>query len=144
MPQVNMFDAPTKPKSRWHKKPEARHVLGDISQIIPDDIPAHWIVCNAPRPLYGDRKWEGPFFSGVFYIAIDPDGELADLHLHRTAEMNGKMLVIHSEDWLFEYGLEWYRQTLPEYYARIELEDKQHRRMVIDRALKELNKSDED
>jgi len=41
----------------------------------PQDIPADWIIMNAPRPLVGDASWEGDFRHGIFYVAIDPNND---------------------------------------------------------------------
>lgn len=39
----------------------------------PDDLDPSWVVWNAPRPLYGEREWQGAFRAGVFYAAA-PEG----------------------------------------------------------------------
>ena len=41
----------------------------------PTDIPENWIIMNSPRPLVGDKEWEGEFQHGIFYAAIDPDND---------------------------------------------------------------------
>ena len=38
----------------------------------PADISAGWIIMNAPRPLAGDKCWDGEFRHGIFYAAINP------------------------------------------------------------------------
>ena len=35
---------------------------------------------NAPRPLYGELNWKGPFLHGVFYAAMNPVGEYAQMY----------------------------------------------------------------
>ena len=30
-------------------------------------------IANAPRPLAGQKGWQGPFMHGVFYVASTPD-----------------------------------------------------------------------
>jgi hypothetical protein len=41
----------------------------------PTDLPDGWVIVNAPRPLLGDRTWEGQFRHGIFYAAGPvPDG----------------------------------------------------------------------
>lgn len=44
----------------------------------PDDIPADWTIYNAPRPLYGHKRWQGDFRHGVFFAAVAPEGNPAD------------------------------------------------------------------
>jgi hypothetical protein len=35
----------------------------------PADIPEGWKIANAPRPLAGERTWDGQFRHGIFYAA---------------------------------------------------------------------------
>ena len=35
----------------------------------PAEIPAGWLIANAPRPISGQLTWQGPFRRGVFYAA---------------------------------------------------------------------------
>jgi len=35
----------------------------------PADLPEGWLIANAPRPLGGQRTWEGQFRHGIFYAA---------------------------------------------------------------------------
>lgn len=36
------------------------------------ELPAAWLVFNAPRPIPGDLEWEGDFRHGIHYAALDP------------------------------------------------------------------------
>ena len=38
----------------------------------PADIPADWTIYNAPRPLYGHKRWQGDFRHGIFFAAVAP------------------------------------------------------------------------
>ena len=44
----------------------------------PVDIPETWMIYNAPRPLYGHKRWQGDFRHGVFFAAVAPEGDPAD------------------------------------------------------------------
>lgn len=65
------------------------------------EIPAHWLIFNAPRPLYasfidGDKatSWQGEFKHGIFYAACDPGDTGA---IQRNIELDGWVLEWHSE-----------------------------------------------
>lgn len=52
------------------------------------DVPAGWIVMNAPRPMAGQKTLEnGEFLTGRFYGAVDP----ADTYAASTIETNRKL-----------------------------------------------------
>ena len=143
MPQTKLFETEPKPKSRYHKVPTERHIVGTRGASIPDAVPENWIVCNAPRPLYGDYNWEGPFITGVFYAGIDPEGDEAAFCLHRNAELDARRLIFHTRQELIDYAVEWYRVNYPEAYEKIELDDKDHVRGLVNCALSDLNKPQE-
>jgi len=44
----------------------------------PKDIPENWLIFNAPRPLLGDKEWQGDFQHGIFYVAVDPNGYIPE------------------------------------------------------------------
>ena len=44
----------------------------------PADIPADWTFYNAPRPLYGHKRWQGDFRHGIFFAAVMPEGDPTD------------------------------------------------------------------
>lgn len=58
-------------------------------------VPEGWTVYNAPRPLYGQVRWQGEFVHGVFYAAVAPEGDPADefgdspLFHRRNRELDG-------------------------------------------------------
>lgn len=51
-----------------------------------------WVIFNAPRPLAGDRRWTGDFIAGVFYAAVDPNGDDAKEHYAFNFNMDATML----------------------------------------------------
>ena len=57
------------------------------------DVPEHWEIWNAARPLYGHVNWRGTFLSGVFYVAIDPEGDYADEYRERTQRLDGYLIT---------------------------------------------------
>jgi hypothetical protein len=38
----------------------------------PENVPAGWAIYNAARPLLGNLTWEGDWFNGPHYAAVDP------------------------------------------------------------------------
>lgn len=58
------------------------------------DVPAHWLIFNAPRPLHGTRFWEGDFYHGIYYAAVDPADSLAATMIDSNAGLDG---------WLVQY-----------------------------------------
>jgi hypothetical protein len=53
------------------------------------DIPPGWIVFNAPRPMYGDKDWQGDPGHGTFYGAIDPHGERPEWMIKENKSLDG-------------------------------------------------------
>ena len=64
----------------------------------PTNIPAHWRIFNAPRPIYGDTLWNGPPIKGVFYAAVDPEGKDAALFEKLNGQQDADELVYVTED----------------------------------------------
>ena len=60
----------------------------------PADVPDGWIIFNAPRPLDGDKTWQGDFYHGLFYAAVDPAGKLAAESVYDSVALDG---------WVCEY-----------------------------------------
>ncbi len=74
----------------------------------PADVPANWTIYNAPRPIYGHREWQGDFACGIFYAAIDPNGEGAEW-MHSENRLNKACVVkyVSKADvmtWVYAYG----------------------------------------
>ena len=64
------------------------------------DLPPHWNIYNAPRPIYGTEgyEWRDDCFCGVFYAAVDPDDEMAQRWDERNAELDARVIVYMSEE----------------------------------------------
>ncbi|WP_156915980.1 hypothetical protein [Desulfatirhabdium butyrativorans] len=60
----------------------------------PIDVPPNWIIFNAPRPLYGDKEWQGDFIHGRFYVAVDPNGDQAAWCVQQNKAMDA---------WVYQY-----------------------------------------
>jgi hypothetical protein len=56
----------------------------------PKDLPDGWIIANAPRPLNGERTWQGQFRHGVLYAAqpAQPEGDDWDRERHAAILRN--------------------------------------------------------
>lgn len=59
----------------------------------PADVPADWLIFNAPRPLYG-KEYTGDFKHGIFYAAIDPADDHAAQFIYENQRNDG---------WLIQY-----------------------------------------
>ena len=58
------------------------------------DVPANWIVMNAPRPLLGTKTMEGgPFLSGRFYAAIDPADSAAAAFVAENVKLDARVVL---------------------------------------------------
>jgi hypothetical protein len=53
------------------------------------DIPHGWIVFNAPRPMYGDKEWQGDPGHGMLYGAVDPQGAGAEWMVKDNKSLDG-------------------------------------------------------
>jgi len=58
----------------------------------PENINSGWIIFNAPRPLVGNKTWQGDFISGIFYAAVDPSDAMAHDFISNN-EMNGAKII---------------------------------------------------
>lgn len=83
-----------------------RVVVGDR----PATIPVGWIVCNAPRPIFGHVLWMGEFVTGRFYAAIDPEEPNADQLYALNCQNDATILGFINEDAAFERGREIIRE----------------------------------
>lgn len=83
------------------------------------EIPAGWLVFNAPRPLYGDRTWIGPFSKGVFYAAIDPTEDAAAANVEANRDLDAALIRWVTEAEIREWADAYYRREWPKQYERI-------------------------
>lgn len=74
----------------------------------PADLPESWLIFNAPRPLWGHRSWEGDFFHGRFYAAIDPQGEDAAEMIRDNNESDAWTIEYVSEEQAVAESLAYY------------------------------------
>jgi hypothetical protein len=56
------------------------------------EIPKHWEIWNAPRPMAGEVTWVGDFLTGNLYAAVDPDGPRAESWRAFNVRMDGRRL----------------------------------------------------
>lgn len=97
----------------------------------PTDIPQNWPIHNAPRPLYGQKTWQGDFVHGVFYAAIDPTDKDSDWRIKSNEALDAYELIFMTREQALDKALEYYRENFPTIYPKIDLNDKEHQRMVI-------------
>lgn len=70
----------------------------------PEHVPDDWEIYNAPRPLYGHEHWKGHFRSGVFFVAIDPEGDYADEYREKTLQLDGHRCVFIDKSVIETWG----------------------------------------
>ncbi len=92
---VRLQSIEIKPKNQW----DNLCAVGDISARLSDesfieDVPADWIIMNAPRPLLGHVIIDnGPFISGRFFAGIDPSCSLATPYIANNKSMNACVVI---------------------------------------------------
>jgi len=96
------------------------------------EIPAGWLIGNAPRPLDGDLTWAGNPFRGAFYAAIDPAGPEADRYRRTGSEADAVTLEYVDEAAAVAEALTLYLADFPEETGEIEPHDRFHRRALLD------------
>jgi hypothetical protein len=84
----------------------------------PDQAPTRWLVFNAPRPLRGDRNWEGQFKHGIFYVAIDPMSDEANDMVAENDESDGWLCQYVTEEAVMAWAREYFRK-----YPEVNLEE---------------------
>ena len=63
-----------------------------VAESVPANLPAGWIIMNAPRPLLGQETAQGDFLTGRYYAAIDPEDEFAQGYIDRNVQ-DGAVVV---------------------------------------------------
>jgi len=123
----------------YTKRPTKQHIVFWTRERVVDGhpIPENWIICNAPRPLYGAEEWTGEFIKGIFYVAVDPDSEDAPFQLHRNAELNATELVFVTQEQCIEVAMAYYREYYPD--TEIKQYNPLIRRHLVVRGLELMN-----
>ena len=55
----------------------------------PEDIPIHWYIFNATRPLPGRITWTGDWLAGIYYAAMPVQDEQA---IKDALELGGRLV----------------------------------------------------
>lgn len=95
-----------------------------ITEEAPFDVPSHWLVLNAARPLLGDQTLEnGPWLAGRFYAAIDPTSSMAQRYLKMNRDLAARAVIVLSKDEQLRLALadNEYRERYLERYEGKEL-----------------------
>lgn len=50
------------------------------------------MVCNAPRPLWGHKEFQGDFIHGIFYAIVDTSKPYADDMLLSNSELDARKI----------------------------------------------------
>jgi len=89
------------------QKPTVKSMVSGMKAIVSlederlQDVPEGWIIMNAPRPLIGDKEWQGDFRHGVFYAAIDPNNDEppgAEWRIQQNKDLDGWVLKCVSQE----------------------------------------------
>ena len=67
--------------------------------------PSDWQIYNAPRPLPGDRGWQGEFHHGVHYSSLDPQYSGSERAILKVIEaLDGWRVIVTNkldfENWI--------------------------------------------
>lgn len=106
----------------------------------PAHVPQDWPIHNAPRPLYGQKLWQGDFFHGIFYAAIDPADEYSPGFVKENDRNDAYELVYLAREQAIQQAFEYYQKNFPKIVDKIDLDDKDHQRMIITGWLRVENK----
>lgn len=90
----------------------SRHQSCFVFAARPSDVPAEWVIFNAPRPLYGDMEWRGDFLHGVFYVAVNPDDRYAEERIKRNLELDAWVVHYHDRSEARAWAAEHYAVEL--------------------------------
>lgn len=107
----------------------------------PANIPADWRIYNAPRPLYGDQTWQGDFFHGIFYAAVNLINDEANLYIQLNTNLDGWILEYVAEETAVAESLAFYREHYPADAIEIDPQDPDHRRWLVDAWLERQKES---
>lgn len=81
------------------------HVKTRMVDVMPLDVPAGWLVMNAPRHLMGNVVLEGDFLTGRHYALIDPQDSMAAVFVKENTLLNARLVVEVSRDTQTELAL---------------------------------------
>lgn len=77
---------------------------------------------NAPRPLWGNKHWQGDFVCGVFYVALDPASELHLDRLEHNHTQDATILEYITQQWVVDEMIAYY-QAQPKLWHRLKDHD---------------------
>ncbi len=86
----------------------------------PKDIPENWLIFNAPRPLLGDKEWEGKFQHGIFYVAVDPNCYFYNREIENNCKLDGWIVEYISKEKAIKRIKEYYHKEYPDSFDAIE------------------------
>jgi hypothetical protein len=82
----------------------------------PADVPESWVIFNAPRPIYGEKKWDGEFLNGRFYAALDTtDRDWAAKFIEENRMLRASVVVYMSQEELLKTAWALARRDNAEY-----------------------------
>lgn len=109
----------------------------------PTQAPHGYVIYNAPRPIYG-VEWVGDFCSGIFYTALNPEGQdYAKLH-ELNRQQDAVILTYVTEEEVYEAGKERLLAKVGDHDERVAIiNDPKSRGWIIDNQLDFLNRGEE-
>jgi len=85
----------------------------------PQEAPEGWEIYNAPRPIFGTitdtgpTTWQGEFISGIFYAAINPDDDEAEMWREENRKLHATKLQYVTRQSVIDEMVEYYNQKYP-------------------------------
>jgi hypothetical protein len=120
-----------------------RHTLIEKPEwVIEQESKGITVICNATRPLYGNATnddWSMPFIQGRHFAALNPNDSEFSNWLKRNEQLDACLLIFVDKETALEAGLEYYRVEYPEYLDRINMDDPEHVKMLVNRGIDSLN-----
>lgn len=81
---------------------------------LPFEVPSHWILFNAPRPLAGDISEQGEWHHGIFYSAVSPMSKWAPRDIQQNRILDATILVLGTVEAFARFGA----GCIPEHYRK--------------------------
>lgn len=84
----------------------------EIVRHIGDPLPSNVTRCNAPRPLYGTRAWEGDWCCGRHWADIDDNDPNRDWCLAENESLKAVQIIMVSETDVIAWAHEDYTRMM--------------------------------
>lgn len=103
--KIANIDVPTLLSQQAAAPNDIDHLKTRMVDALSVEVPAGWLVMNAPRPLLGSQTMNGEFVTGRFYAAIDPADSMAKAFMAENIKLDARLLVVVSRDTQMEMAM---------------------------------------